>query len=108
MLVYNLVITRRGNKGITNPARFKGLHTNRGKKDYKWRELKGFKMGAKRLQNGAREITNRGRDFKSGQGFQINAEQFKLVFLFGASVRIVRIFSSIAQNLKFDWSIQVT
>ena len=45
-----------------------------GFRDYKSRQ-EGFQIGAKRLQIGT-GISNRGkRDFKSGQGLQIGAEQ---------------------------------
>jgi len=42
----------------------------------KWGSFWWLQIGAKRLQIGARGITNRGRDYKSGQGLQIGAEQF--------------------------------
>ena len=35
---------------------------------------RGFKLG-QRLEIGAREITNQGKVFKSGQGLQIGTEQ---------------------------------
>ena len=83
------LVTKRGNKGITNRARFQQLQirarrsTNMGnfrnfksgQKDYK--SGQGFKIPAKRFQIGA-DITNWGRDYKSGQGLQIGAEQLKL------------------------------
>ena len=54
--------------------------TNQGKRDYKQEQLKGFQIGVKRLQIGARisnrgkEVSNWDRDYKSGQeGFQISA-----------------------------------
>jgi len=45
--------------------------TNRGKRDYKWRQR--LQIGAG-LQIGARGNINKGRDYKSGQGLQIGAE----------------------------------
>ena len=72
MLVYNLVITRRGNKGISNPARFKGLQIGARRitndvssRDLKWGQ-KDYKSGQERLQTEV-GISNRGRDFKSMQ-----------------------------------------
>ena len=74
------LVTKRGNKGITNWGRFQGLQirargiTNRGslrncklgQKDYK--SGNGFQIGAKRFQIEA-EITNRGKkDIKLGAG----------------------------------------
>ena len=48
--------------------------TNRGKRDQKYRQLKGFQIGVKKLQIGA-ELTNRGkRDYKPGQGLNIGGE----------------------------------
>ena len=47
--------------------------TNRGKRDYKQGQLKGFQIGAKRLQirarilNRGKEISNRGRNLTLGQ-----------------------------------------
>ena len=59
--------------------------TNRGKRDYKQGQLQGFQIVAERLQIGAKrfhigaEIKNRGeRNFKTGQGLQIGAEQMPL------------------------------
>ena len=80
MLAYILGITKRGNKGITNRGRFQGLQigargiTNRGSlRDFKSGQ-KNYKSG-QRLQIEAREIINRGWDFKLGHGLQIGAEQ---------------------------------
>ena len=74
----NFWITKRGKKGITNRDRFWGLRTgargitNRDSfRDSKSGE-KYYKLG-QRLQIGAREISNRVRDFRSGQGLQIRA-----------------------------------
>ena len=64
-------VKKRGNKGITN----------RGKRDYKQRQLQGFQIGTgiqigeNRFQIGARGISNRDRDCKSGQGLQTGAEK---------------------------------
>ena len=47
--------------------------TNWGKRDYKYGQLKGFQIEAKRLQIRA-GILNKGKtDYKSRQGFQIEA-----------------------------------
>ena len=85
MLAYVLGITKRGNKGIANRGKFKGLQirargiTNRdslrdfklGQKDYK--SGHGFQIEAEKFQIEA-DITNRGNiDYKPGQGFQIGA-----------------------------------
>ena len=74
----NFWIAKRGKKGITNRDRFWGLRTgsrgitNRDSfRDSKSGE-KYYKLG-QRLQIGAREISNRVRDFRSGQGLQIRA-----------------------------------
>ena len=72
MLAYILGITKRGQKGIANRVRSQRLP---GRRDYKEGQLKGFPLGAKRLQIRAIEITNRDRDFNSGQGLQIGGEQ---------------------------------
>ena len=54
--------------------------TNKGKRDLRWGQCKGFQIGEKRLQIRAKrfqvepEITNRGKkDYEPGQGFQIGA-----------------------------------
>ena len=88
MLAYILGIKKRGNKGITNRGRFQGLQigargiTNR-------RCFKGFQIGLKRLQIGAQrfqigqrlqigaiETTNRGRDYKSVQNMLYSYHYF--------------------------------
>ena len=63
-------ITKQGSKGITNRGRFSALQvgareiTNRG-------SFGDFKSGNK-IINWGKEISNRGRDYKSGQdGFQM-------------------------------------
>ena len=77
-------VTKRGKQGQVLQT------TNWGKRDYKQRQLsgrkddklgQGFQIAVKRFQIGAeityraREISNRDRDYKSGQGLQIGAEQ---------------------------------
>ena len=86
MLSYILGITKRDNKRITNRRKLYGLQigaraiTNRGslrgfksvQKDYKFGQ--GFQIEAKRFEIGA-DITNQSkRDYKPGQGLQIGAE----------------------------------
>ena len=59
-------ITKRGNKRIANRGRFWGLQIGaRGVTN--WGIFRDFKSRQK--------ITSRGRDYKSGQGLQIGAEQ---------------------------------
>ena len=65
--------------GLQNRA-IRGLQIGKGFRDYKSGQKKhklgqGFQIEAKRFEIGA-EITNRGnKDFKSGQGLQIGAEE---------------------------------
>ena len=59
MLAYSLEITKRGNEGITNRGNLRDFKS----------EQKDYKLG-QRLQIGAREITNRGSDFKSRQEYK--------------------------------------
>ena len=63
MLAHILGITKPGNKGITNWGSLRDFKS--GQRDYK--SGQGFQIRAKRFQIGAREITNRGRDYKSVQ-----------------------------------------
>ena len=79
----NFWITKRGKKGITNRDRFWGLRsgargiTNRDSfRDSKSGE-KYYKLG-QRLQIGAREISNRVRDFRS-EHWHLNAIAFAIV-----------------------------
>ena len=59
-------ITKRGNKRITNQGRFWGLQIG----------ARGITIGASLgISNRGKKITSRGRDYKSGQGLQIGAEQ---------------------------------
>ena len=74
--------------GITNRGKY-GLQigagreiTNRGRMYYKLGQVKRLQIGAKGLQNAAeitnrgKRITNRGRDYKTGQGLQIGAAHY--------------------------------
>ena len=55
----------------------------------------GFQIGAKRFQIGA-EITNQGkRDFKSGQGLQINSEHTTL-YQFLKNMNMMQLFCMLA------------
>ena len=100
---------KRGNKIIINRGRFQGLQigvrgiTNRGSlRDFKSGQ-KDYKLGL-RFQIGARGITNRGslryfksgqkdyklgqKDFKSGQGLQIDTEQLSILFKFSSDNKL--------------------
>ena len=96
MPAYILGITKRGIKGITNRGRFQGLHIG-AQRDYKKGELKGFQIGAKRLQIGEREIANWGRDFKSGKGLQIGTEQLALMSVY--FIKVTVIYGCVTRNI---------
>ena len=119
MLAYILGITKRGNKRITNRARFQRLQIwargirNRGslrdfkswQKDYKSGQR--FHVRAKRFQVG-KVIANRGkRCQKLGQGFQtkegITNRCRKTYFFVQMSIQIIKILGKYQQSsLVFD------
>ena len=68
--------------GLQNGA-MRGLQIGAGFRDYKSGQ-EGLQIGtALGISNRGKEITNRGkRDFKSGQGLQIGAEQLQLSIKF--------------------------